>query len=136
MFNAQMDETAQRRALRRLRFYAALAILVCLFFVIYGAFVAWDSYHRLPHVYAALRAHGVPATANLVRCAPGFGAYRGRRCRLSLRVDGRLRAWDYPEDTAQFKGLAVGAAVPDLAALSKSSSVYTSRDVEHRTNAG
>ena len=136
MFNAQMDDTGRRHALRRLRFYAALAILVCLFFVIYGAFVAWDSYHRLPHVYAALRARGVPATANLVRCAPGFGAYRGVRCRLSLRFDGRLRAWDYPEDSAQFKALAVGAAIPVLVDPSNSSIVYTRRDVEHRTNAG
>ena len=98
MFNAQVDDTGRRGALRRLRFYAALAILVCLFFVTYGAFLAWDSYHRLPHVYAALRARGVPATANLVRCAPGIGIYHGVRCRLSLRFDGRLRTWNYPED--------------------------------------
>jgi hypothetical protein len=45
------------------------ASLVCLFFLAYGAFLAWDSYHRLPHAYAVLRARGVPATANLVRCA-------------------------------------------------------------------
>ena len=136
MFNARVDDTRKRRALRRLRFYAALAILVCLFFVIYGVFVAWDSYHRLPHVYASLRARGVPATANLVRCGPGFGAYRGVRCRLSLRFDGRLRTWTYPEDSAQFKRLAVGAAIPVLVDPSNSNTVYTLRDVEHRTNAG
>src|SRR5438045_1236824 len=38
--------------------------------------------------------------------APGVGIYRGLRCRLSLHLDGRLRTWDYPEDSAQFKGLA------------------------------
>jgi hypothetical protein len=136
MFNARVDDMRRRRALRRLRFYAAFAILVCLFFVIYGAFVAWDSYHRLPRVYASLRVRGVPATANLVRCGPGFGAYRGVRCRLSFRFDGRLRTWTYPEDSAQFKGLAVGGAVPVLVDPSHTSTVYTVRDVERRTNAG
>jgi hypothetical protein len=109
---------------------------VCLFFVAYGAFLAWDSYHRLPHVYAALRARGVPATANLVRCAPGIGIYRGVHCRLSLRFDGRLRTWNYPEDSAQFKGLAGGEAIPVLVDPNNSSIVYTLRDVEHGTNAG
>jgi hypothetical protein len=131
-----MNDTRRRRALRRLRLYAALAILVCLFFVTYGAFVAWDSYHRLPRVYASLRARGVPATANLVRCAPGIGIYHGVRCRLSLRFDGRHRTWDYPEDSAQFKGLAVGAAIPVLVDPNSSSTVYTVHDVEQRTNAG
>jgi len=135
-FNAQVDDTDRWRALRRLRFYAALAILVCLFFVTYGAFLAWDSYHRLPHVYAALRARGVPATANLVRCAPGIGIYHGVRCRVSLRFDGRLRTWNYPEDSAQFKGLAVGAAIPVLVDPNNADTVYTRRDVEHTTNAG
>ena len=130
-----MDDTGRRRALRRLRFYAALAILVCLFFVIYGTFVAWDSHHRLPRVYASLRARGVPARANLVRCGPGVGIYRGVRCRLSLRFEG-LRTWNYPEDSAQFKGLAVGAAIPVLVDPNNSNTVYTRRDVEHRTNAG
>ena len=109
---------------------------MCLFFVAYGAFLAWDSYHSLPHVYAGLRARGVPATAKLVRCAPGSGAYRGVRCRLSLRFDGRDRTWDYPEDSAQFKGLAVGAAIPVLVDPNNSKTVYTRCDVEHRTNAG
>ena len=136
MFNAPVDDTDRRRALRRLRFYAALAILACLFFVTYGAFLAWDSYHRLPRVYAALRARGVPATANLVRCAPGIGIYHGVRSRLSLRFDGRLRTWNYPEDSAQFKGLAVGAAIPVLVDPNNADTVYTRRDVEHRTNAG
>jgi len=136
MINAQVDDTDRRGALRRVRFYAALAILVCLFFVTYGAFLAWDSYHRLPRVYAALRARGVPATANLVRCAPGIGIYHGVRCRLSLRFDGRLRTWKYPEDSAQFKGLAVGAAIPVLVDPDNADTVYTRRDVEHTTNAG
>ena len=136
MFNAQVDDRGRRGALRRLGFYAALAILVCLFFVIYGASLAWDSYHRLPHVYALLRASGVPATANLVRCAPGIGIYHGVRCRLSLRFDGRLRTWDYSEDSAQFKGLAVGAAIPVLVDPNNANTVFTRRDVERRTNAG
>ena len=136
MINAQVDDTDRRGALRRVRFYAALAILVCLFFVTYGAFLAWDSYHRLPRVYAALRARGVPATANLVRCAPGIGVYHGVRCRLSLRFNGRLRTWDYSEDSAQFKGLAVGAAIPVLVDPDNADTVYTRRDVEHTTNAG
>jgi hypothetical protein len=136
MFNAQMDDARQRKALRRLRLYAAVAILVCLFFVVYGAFVAWDSYHRLPHVYATLRQRGVPATANLVHCEPGVGIYHGVRCRLSLRADGRLRTWTYPEDSAQFRGLAVGAAIPVLVDPNNSNTVYTRRDVDHATNAG
>jgi hypothetical protein len=106
---APVDDTRRRRARRRLLYLAVGASSVCLFFIAYGTFLAWDSYHRLPHVYAALRARGVPATANLVRCAPGIGIYRGVRCRLLLRFDGHLRTWDYPEDSAQFKGLAVGA---------------------------
>jgi hypothetical protein len=109
---------------------------VCFFFVAYGAFLAWDSYHSLPHVYETLRARGVPATANLVRCAPGVGLYHGVRCRLSLRFAGRFRTWDYPEDAAQFRGLAVGAAIPVLVDPTNSSVAYTLRDVEHRTNAG
>ena len=136
MFNAPVDGTRRRRARRRLLYLTVGASSVCLFFVAYGAFLAWDSYHRLPHVYAVLRARGVPATANFVRCAPGIGIYRGVRCRLSLRFDGRLRTWDYPEDSAQFKGLAVGAAIPVLVDPSNSSIVYTLRDVEHGTNAG
>src|SRR5438045_1236826 len=72
MFNARVDDTRRRRARRRLLYLAVGASSVCLFFVTYGAFLAWDSYHHLPHVYAALRARGVPATANLVRCAGGW----------------------------------------------------------------
>jgi len=109
---------------------------VCLFFVTFGAFTAWDSYHRLPRVYAVLRARGVPATARLVRCAPGIGGGRGVGCRLSLSFEGRVRTWNYPEDSAQFRGLAVGAAVPVLVDPSNSHTVYTVRDVDHRTNAG
>jgi hypothetical protein len=129
-------DTRRRRARKRLVYLAVGWILFCLFFVTYGTFLAWDSYHRLPRAYATLRARGVPATASLVRCAPGFGAYRGTRCRLSLRVDGRARTWTYPEDAAQFKGLAAGAAIPVLVDPSNSTIVYTARDVEHRTNAG
>ena len=84
---------------------------------------------------STLRASGVPATANL-RCAPGIGIYHGVRCRLSLRFDGRLRTWNYPEDSAQFKGLAVGAAIPVLVDPNNADTVYTRRDVEHTTNAG
>jgi hypothetical protein len=109
---------------------------VCLFFVAYGAFLVWESYDSLPHVYAALRARGVPATANLVRCAPGIGIYHGVRCQLSLRFDGRVRTWDYPEDSTQFEGLTVGAPIPVFVDPTDSSIVYTLRDVEHRTNAG
>lgn len=126
----------RRRARRRLLYLAVGASSVCLFFVAYGAFLAWDSYHRLPHVYATLRARGVPATANLVRCSPGVGIYRGVRCRVSLRLHGRRREWVYPEDAAQFKGLAVGAAIPVLVDPGNSRIVYTAHDVERRTNAG
>ncbi len=136
MFNAPVDDARRRRARRRLLYLAVGASSVCLFFVGYGAFLAWDSYHRLPHVYALLRASGVPATANLVRCAPGIGIYHGVRCRLSLRFDGRLRTWDYSEDSAQFKGLAVGAAIPVLVDPNNANTVFTRRDVERRTNAG
>ena len=135
MFNAPVDDTRRRRARRRLLYLAVGASSVCLFFVAYGAFLAWDSYHRLPHVYAVLRARGVPATAHLVRCAPGIGIYRGVRCRLSLRFEG-LRTWNYPEDSAQFKGLAVGAAIPVLVDPNNANTVFTRRDVERRTNAG
>jgi hypothetical protein len=58
------------------------------------------------------------------------------RCQLSLRFDGRVRTWDYPEDSTQFEGLTVGAPIPVLVDPTDSSIVYTLRDVEHRTNAG
>lgn len=131
-----MNETRRRRALRRLRLFAAVAILVCLFFVTYGVFLAWDSYHRLPRVYASLRERGVPATAKLVGCGPGFGAYRGVRCRLSLSFGGRVRTWTYPEDSAQFTGLPVGTAIAVLVDPENSSTVYTVHDVRRSTNAG
>ena len=96
----------------------------------------WDSYRRLPQEYSTLRSHGVRATATLVRCAPGLGGGRGIACRVSLRFDGRLRVWTYPEDSAQFKGLGVGAGIPVLVDPSNPNTVYTVRDVEHGTNAG
>jgi len=135
MLDAQLDDTRRRRARRRLRYYAVGWSLFCLFFVTYGTSLVWDSYDRLPHVYERLRARGVPATANLVRCAPGIGGGRGVGCRLSLSFHERLRTWDYAEDSAQFKDLAVGAAIPVLVDPSNANTVYTVRDVEHRTNA-
>src|SRR5437879_13175301 len=106
MFNAPVDGTRRRRARRRLLYLAVGASSVCLFFVAYGAFLAWDSYHRLPHVYAVRRARGVPAPANLGGCAPGSGIYRGVRWRLSLRVDGRRRTLDNTTTSRAMKGRA------------------------------
>jgi hypothetical protein len=102
----------------------------------YGSFEAWDSYYRLPHRYADLRANGLPRMAKLVRCAPGIGGGRGVGCRLSLRSGERLRTWNYPEDSAQFKRLAAGAPIPVLVDPSNSTIVYTVHDVDNRTNAG
>jgi hypothetical protein len=131
-----VDDALGRRARRRLRYAAVGSVLVCLFFVVFGAFEAWDSYHRLPRVYASLRARGLPATARLVRCAPGIGGGRGVGCRLSLTFAGRERTWDYPEDAPQFERLAAGAAIPVLVDPRNPNTVYTVHDVDHRTNAG
>jgi Protein of unknown function (DUF3592) len=107
----------------------------CLFFVVYGAYTIWESSSRLPHQYARLRDHGARADATFRGCAiPPFG--RDRRCRLSLRLDGRVRTWDYPENYAQFRTLRVGAPVPVLVDPSDRTTVYTVTDVERRTNAG
>lgn len=129
-----MDE--QSGARKRLRFYVIVWVLVCLFFVVYGAFLAWDSYGRLPHTYARLRAHGVRTTAKLVECAPGIGGGRGIGCRLSVRFGSLLRTWNYPEDSGQFRGLPVGSAIPVLVDPSNPKTIYTVHDVERRTNAG
>ena len=126
----------QAGARRRLRFYVIVLVLVCLFFVVYGAFLAWDSYHRLPHRYSLLRAHGVRTTAKLVECAPGVGGGRGVGCRLSIRLGGLARTWNYPEDSSQFRGLPVGSAIPVLVDPGNSKTIYTVHDVERRTNAG
>ena len=107
-------------------------IVLCLFFVGFGASLIWKSEHGLPAAYARLRAHGVPATAHLVRCAPGTGGGRGVGCRLSLGD----RTWDYPEDSAQFRGLPAGAPVAVLVDPHHPTTVYTVHDVDRRTNAG
>jgi hypothetical protein len=126
---------SQYQARKRLRRYAIGLLAVCLFFVVYGAYTIWDSTSRLPHQYARLRDHGVRAGATFRGCRiPPLG--RVRRCRLSLRFDGRVRTWVYPENYAQFRALPVGAAVPVLVDPSDPSTVYTVTDVERRTNAG
>lgn len=131
-----MDDSVGRRARHWLAFYGVIWALLCLFFVVFGAYSAWDSYHRLPQRYARLRTHGVQATANLVKCAPGIGGGRGVGCRVSLRFAGHARTWDYPEDVRQFEGLRAGAPIPVLVDASDPATVYTVRDVERQTNAG
>ena len=130
-----MASHSQYQARKRLRRYAIGWLAVCLFFVVYGAYTIWDSTSRLPHQYARLRDHGVRADATFRGCAiPPFG--RDQRCRLSLRLDGRVRTWVYLENYAQFRALRVGAAVPVLVDPKNRSTVYTVTDVERRTNAG
>jgi hypothetical protein len=131
-----VDDSVGRRARHRLAFYGVIWVLLCLFFVVFGAFDVWGSYHRLPHTYARLRAHGMPATASLVKCAPGIGGGRGVGCRVSLGFAGHVRTWNYPEDAHQFDGLRAGAPIPVLVDPSEPTTVYTVRDVERRTNAG
>jgi hypothetical protein len=131
-----VDDSVGRRARHRLALYGVMWALLCMFFVVFGAFNIWDSYHRLPHTYARLRTGGVQATANLVKCAPGIGGGRGVGCRVSLRFAGRVRTWNYPEDAHQFDGLSAGAPIPVLVDPSDPRTVYTARDVERRTNAG
>lgn len=130
-----MASHPQYQARKRLRRYAIGWLAVCLFFVVFGAYTIWDSSYQLPHQYARLRDHGVRADATFRGCSiPPLG--RVRRCRLSLRFDGRVRTWVYPENYAQFRTLPVGAAVPVLVDPSGRSTVYTVTDVERRTNAG
>jgi hypothetical protein len=89
----------------------------------------------LPQQYARLRDHGIRADATFRGCAiPPFG--RDRRCRLSLRLGGRVRTWTYSENYPQFRNLLVGAPVPVLFDPRDSTTVYTVTDVERRTNAG
>jgi hypothetical protein len=128
--------SARAHARRWLVFYAILWSSLCLFFVVFGGYTAWHSYVGLPHAYARLRAHGVRADASLVRCAPGLGGGRGVGCRLSLRFEGRTRAWNYPENSRQFESLPVGSQVPVLVDPSHPTTVYTVRDVERGTNTG
>ena len=123
------------QARKRLRRYAIGWLALCSFFVVYGAYTIWDSSYRLPHQYARLRDHGVRANATFRGCdVPPLS--RVRRCRLSLRFDGRVRTWIYPEDYAQFRALHAGATVPVLVDPKDRNTVYTVTDVERRTNAG
>jgi hypothetical protein len=129
------EDFRQYQARKRLRRYALLWLAVCLFFIVYGAYTIWDSSYRLPHQYARLRDHGVRANAAFRGCEiRPLG--RVRRCRLSLRFDGRVRTWIYPENYAQFRTLHAGAAVPVLVDPRDRNTVYTVTDVERRTNAG
>jgi hypothetical protein len=114
----------------------AVWVLVCVFFVGFGAYTAWDSYYRLPHRYAALRYAGVRATANLVRCAHGLGGGNGVGCRIRLSYAGHSRTWNYSEDSSQFERLPTGSAIPVLVDPKHTATVFTVRDVEQETNAG
>lgn len=125
-----------RRARRRLRYLGLTWILVCLFFVGYGASLVWNSERSLPAAYASLRSRGVNATAHLVRCAPGIGGGRGVGCRVSLTYRGHIRTWDYPEDARQFEGLRPGAPIAVLVDTRHPTTVYTVHDVNRRANAG
>jgi hypothetical protein len=57
-------------------------------------------------------------------------------CRISLDYQGQARTWNYPEDSHQFDGLQPGAPIAVLVDPHDPATVYTARDVEHRTNAG
>jgi hypothetical protein len=114
----------------------AMWVVLCVFFVGFGAYTAWDSYYRLPHRYAALRHAGVRATANLVRCAPRLGGGNGIGCRISLSYAGHSRTWNYPENSSQFERLPAGAGIPVLVDPEHTATVYTVRDVDKETNAG
>jgi hypothetical protein len=110
-------------------------IAVFVFFVGYGAYLAWGSVVSRPHAYARLRVHGVPATARLAACGH-FGGARGVTCRLQLSFRGRTRTWTYRNDTRQFHGLPLGAAVPVLVDSAHPETAYTVHDVQAGTNAG
>lgn len=125
-----------RRALRRLRLVALTWIVLCLFFLGYGASLVWKSERGLPAAYAALRARGIAATANLVRCAPGVGGGRGVGCRLRIDYQGHSRTWDYPEDAGQFESLQPGAPIAVLVDPRDATTVYTVHDVDKETNTG
>jgi hypothetical protein len=125
-----------RRARRRLRYWELGWILLCLFFLGYGISLVWKSERSLPGAYATLRSRGVPATARLVRCAPGIGGGRGVGCRISFDYQGRTPTWDYPEDSHQFDGLQPGAPIAVLVDPHDPQTVYTVHDVDRRTNAG
>jgi hypothetical protein len=106
------------------------------FFVVFGALKIRESYDTLPHAYARLRTDGVQTTATLVRCAPGIGGGHGIGCRLSLRYHGRVRTWNYPEDSRQFERLPAGSQVAVLADPDDLDTVYTVHDVDAKTNTG
>jgi hypothetical protein len=114
----------------------AVWVLLCVFFIGFGAYTAWDSYYRLPHRYAALRHTGVRATANLIRCAPRLGGGNGVGCRISLSYAGHRRTWNYAENSSQFERLPPGAAIPVLVDPKDTSTVFTVRDVAQETDAG
>ena len=129
------EKSRRRQAEKRLRRYVILWLSVCLFFVVYGVYQIWDGTYRLPHQYERLRTDGIRVTATFRGCGlQPLG--RVIHCRLSLRFEGRVRSWIYPENHAQFRGLQAGSPVPVLVDPSNPKTVYTVTDVEHGTNTG
>jgi Bacterial PH domain/Protein of unknown function (DUF3592) len=125
-------EPRRRRGLRV--YYAVTWLVLCVFLVTFGSYVAWNSAVKLPHTYAALRTNGIHATADFAGCS--VIDIRTTECRLSLRYQGRTRTWDYQNDYAQFNHLAVGAPVDVLIDPNNPTTVYTVRDVVTHDNAG
>jgi hypothetical protein len=121
--------------MRKLRRLELGWILLCLFFLGYGASLVWKSERSVPAAYRALRSRGIPATAQLVACGPGHG-HHGTDCRLSLDYRGQTRSWIYPEDSPQFEHLQPGASVSVLVDPGHPATVYTVHDVDRGTNTG
>ena len=118
-----------------------ITLVVCLpllgvFFVGFGAHIAYESLHGLAHRYDTLSSRGVRADASLVKCAPGIGGGRGVGCRLNLKYGSVHRTWDYPQNSSQFAGLRPGQPVTMLVDPAHPTVAYTVHDVEARTNTG
>jgi len=109
-------------------------VLVCGFFLVFGAATAWHAWKDLPRTYARLRASGVPATARFAGCS--VVGLRQHRCRLTLTYEGTMRTWTYPQDHLQFLSLPTGSPVPVLVDPEHPATVYTAHDVESGYDAG
>lgn len=117
-------------------FMTTIWILLCLFFIGFGASTVWEAFFALPAAYDRLEAAGVPAIAVIDECRAGLGGGRGVACRISMDFEGVTRAWVYPENSPQFDGLGPGDRVPMLVDPTSPDVAYTVTDVSARTNTG
>lgn len=126
---------AQPQSLRRWRiYYDGIWLVLCVFFIGFGSYTAWNAAVSLPQAYAQLRAHGVHTKAVFAGCS--VIDLRTTECRLTLRFGGVTNTWAYSSDYPQFNGLRIGAPVAVIVDPTNPTTVYTVHDVMTNDNAG